>query len=205
MMYFKLLDLSEHNGTYFYDVTRKRADQGLVDGIQVRSSIGVRKDKLVDVHVAGIRDVVERPHGLYHYFTTAQKWMDQADAFSRVADRVGFRLRHWLDLEMIGNKPGVNFQADVLNWLAVVGKRFGHMPIIYSGPSFISTYLKLPDFALFDICIANYKVAAPYVPLPLSPDWLIWQYGQADGVFYGANKYLSKTVDVNVARELPLV
>lgn len=201
---YKLLDVNANQPGMNYTITRKRADQGLVDGAYIRASYGVTEDTQAAKHVEGFREIVEKPVGHYHYYKTNVTWQAQADAFSRIVDRLGFQFRHSLDLEQYYNTPGKTYQADVLNWLVTIGQRYGHMPIIYSGPSWIQTWLKLPEFAVFDLWIANYRVSWPYVPLPFTPDWLIWQYGQANGPYYGTDPVASKVIDVNVAQRLPV-
>jgi lysozyme len=74
----------------------------------------------------------------------------------------------------------------------------GEPVMIYTSPSYITTYFKSPIWSQYPLWIANYCRTTPSVPEPWIPGLeKYWQIGQGDGAFYGAQ---SKRIDLNIGR-----
>ena len=155
------------------------------------------------------------PRGAYHFFRTNLDPMRQAALFVETLATAGFG---WGELPMVVDVEDKGTVAQrVSNFFAtaVAGptveqrvKTFtdyvsthtnGEPVMIYTSPSYITTYFKNPMWSQYPLWIANYVRTAPSVPAPWVPGLeRYWQIGYGDGKFYGAQ---SLKIDLDVGAD----
>lgn len=147
--------------------------------------------------------------GMYCYYDNTVSRAVQSAKFISMIDTYPTGLLPAIDLEVQNRAP---VMSDVLNFVADITQHIGALPIIYTGPNYILTYLsKITEMSRYPLWIANYAtdkrwpLAAPRVPLPWFPlDFWAWQFsadGNGQGAYYGAQ---SNAIDLNVAWSLPV-
>ncbi len=118
-------------------------------------------------------------HGAYHFYVAGDDPAKQANNFLAVVDYASDDMPPVLDLEQGGMKKGINaqtYQQNVLKWLNLVETKLNIRPIIYTNHPFGNEYLDHPDFAKYDLWIAEYEVDTPKIPNAWKEEgWLIWQ------------------------------
>ncbi|WP_215223656.1 GH25 family lysozyme [Echinicola shivajiensis] len=118
-------------------------------------------------------------HGAYHFYISSDSPEKQAQNFLETLDYTNSDLPPVLDLEEGGIKSPLDeskFQSDVLTWLKIVEEKLNIQPIIYTNNPFGNQYLKHPEFAKYDLWIAEYGVTKPKIPQTWEEKgWLIWQ------------------------------
>lgn len=131
--------------------------------------------------------------GAYHFYYNNDNPIEQAEHFLSFLG-AGFGVEDLppvLDLEGGGivdkNLPVEQYQKDVLAWLNYVEQKLGRKPIIYTAPSFGNEYLDNPEFAAYDLWLAEYGVNNPKAPNAwTNKGWTIWQ-NASDVVVSGIN------------------
>ncbi|WP_186756753.1 GH25 family lysozyme [Echinicola salinicaeni] len=118
-------------------------------------------------------------HGAYHFYISSDSPEKQAQNFLETLDYTNSDLPPVLDLEEGGIKLPLNhskFHSDVLTWLKIVEEKLNIQPIIYTNNPFGNQYLNNPEFAKYDLWIAEYGVTKPKIPKAWEEKgWLIWQ------------------------------
>nr|MBI1232399.1 hypothetical protein [Cytophagales bacterium] len=118
-------------------------------------------------------------HGSYHFFTSNDSGLAQAEHFCQVVDYKEGDMIPVLDLEqgsIVGEVTVQNFQKEVFDWLNEVERILGVKPIIYTNHPFGDQYLDHPDFSAYELWIAEYGVSTPKIPKQWKEKgWLIWQ------------------------------
>ena len=118
-------------------------------------------------------------HGSYHFYTSDDDPIDQAEFFIGIIDYGVGDMPPVLDLEDGGIKGNVDqekFQSDILKWLKYVESKLGVKPLIYTNHTFGDTYLTSKEFSEYQLWIAEYGVTTPIIPKIWSENgWLIWQ------------------------------
>ena len=148
------------------------------------------------------------PLGMYHYYDNTVSRQANTDKFIAMIDQYPTGLLPALDLEKQTRAP---IMAHVLGCIGDIAEHIGALPIIYTGPDYILTYLsRYQVLSRYPLWISHYStdkrwpLAAPRVPLPWFPmDYWAWQFsadGNGQGRYYGAS---SNAIDLNVAWELP--
>jgi len=154
--------------------------------------------------------------GAYHFFRTNLDPIKQAAFFVETIYKEGL---DWGELPLVvdvedkgtvlrqaqdalrGLLPGVpagpTIEQKVKRFTDYVSTHTNGEPVmIYTSPSYISTYFKNPMWSQYPLWIANYCRTVPSVPEPWVPGLeKYWQIGQGDGAFYGAQ---SKRIDLDV-------
>jgi lysozyme len=119
--------------------------------------------------------------GHYHYaYPGAGDAVAEAEHFLRVMGPVPAGELVVLDLE---TGTG-DLSRWALDFLAVVEKAAGRLPVVYGYPAFLEAQAMDPALARFPLWVAHYDVAAPRIPRPWSAA-VLWQQtssGQAPGV-----------------------
>jgi len=127
--------------------------------------------------------------GAYHYYRPDENSLKQADNFIKSATLSKGDLPPVLDIEKIPNKQCMDsLRSGLKRWLNKVEKHYGMKPIIYSGESFYTDYLK-EEFAGYKLWIANYS----FFEDEIKKDWLIWQFTDK-----GSVSGITGPVDVNI-------
>jgi len=127
--------------------------------------------------------------GAYHYYRPNENSIAQANNFIETVSLKKGNLPPVLDIERISDIQSLkNLKKGLQKWLDKVEKHYGVKPIIYSGSSYFTTYLK-KEFKDYPLWIANYN----RTKIPIRHDWKIWQYsdkGRVNGI--------EGKVDINV-------
>ncbi|HAD97528.1 MAG TPA: glycosyl hydrolase family 25 [Cryomorphaceae bacterium] len=118
-------------------------------------------------------------HGGYHFYVAGDNPDKQAANFLSAVTYEEGDMPPVLDLEQGGMKPGINtktYQQNVLKWLQTVESKLNVRPVVYTNHPFGNQYLDHPDFAKYDLWIAEYEVDTPQIPNAWKNEgWLIWQ------------------------------
>lgn len=118
-------------------------------------------------------------HGSYHFFESDDDPKKQAELFLSVIDHKSGDMPPVLDLEDGGIKGEVStedFSKNVLTFLKFVESKLKVKPIIYTNHIFGNKYLTDPEFAKYELWIAEYDVPQPIIPDTWkNQGWLIWQ------------------------------
>ena len=125
-------------------------------------------------------------HGSYHFYTSDDDPIDQAEFFMSIIDYGIGDMPPVLDLEKGGIKGKVDpkkFQSDILKWLNHVESKLGVKPLIYTNHTFGDAYLTSKEFSKYQLWIAEYGVTTPIIPKTWSDNgWLIWQRSERGAV-----------------------
>ena len=152
------------------------------------------------------------PRGAYHFFRTNLDPIQQAKLFVDTIWKLG---AEWGELPLVvdvedkgtvaarvagffATAPvGMTVEQKVKTFMDYVSTHTNGEPVmIYSSPSYITTYFKNPMWSQYPLWIANYVRTAPSVPAPWVPGLeKYWQIGYGDGKFYGAQ---SAKIDLDV-------
>ena len=199
------IDVSKWQGVMNWPITAKR-----VDFAYIKASQGISTDTYFTANYNGANDNGV-PVGFYHFYDTRVNWQLQYGHFADLIDRHPCKLLPAVDLEFLANAPAPQM-ANILLFIAALAEHINALPVIYSGPSYILTYLsRFPELGRYPLWIAHYAknpkwpLPAPQVPLPWYPfGWTIWQYsadGNGMGPYYGTQ---SKAIDLDIAWDLPV-
>lgn len=118
--------------------------------------------------------------GSYHFYTTDHDAQSQFANLSRHLDLKPGDLPPVVDIEVLAQNslPGLDQQLQA--FLTLIENRYAVKPILYSGQSFASQYLK--GFSAYPLWLAEYTSApAPRLPPDWSA-WTFWQYSQSGSV-----------------------
>lgn len=127
--------------------------------------------------------------GAYHYYRPDENSIKQADNFIKNVKLSEGDLPPVLDIEKIPNKQNLDsLKTGLKRWLVKVEKYYGVKPIIYSGESFYTDFLK-KEFKGYDLWIANYSVFTDEI----RKEWLFWQFTDKASL-----KGIETNVDVNI-------
>lgn len=127
--------------------------------------------------------------GAYHYYRPDENSVKQADNFIKNVKLTEGDLPPVLDIEKIPNKQNLDsLKTGLKRWLAKVEDHYGMKPIIYSGESFYTDFLK-KEFVGYDLWIANYS----FFEDEIRKEWLFWQFTDKASL-----KGIETNVDVNI-------
>lgn len=118
--------------------------------------------------------------GSYHFYSTDHDAQSQFDNLSQHIDLKPGDLPPVVDIEVLAQNslPGLDQQLQTL--LTLIEGKYAIKPILYSGQSFASQYLK--GFSAYPLWLAEYTSAsAPRLPPDWSA-WTFWQYSQSGSV-----------------------
>lgn len=119
--------------------------------------------------------------GAYHYYRPNENSIQQANNFIKTVTIEAGDLPPVLDIEKLPRKQSLDsLKVGLRRWLTKVEKHYNVKPIIYSGESYYTDFLK-KEFSEYPFWIANYNFWKK------RPDkhWLIWQFtekAQIDGI-----------------------
>lgn len=131
----------------------------------------------------------EIPKGAYHFFIASRNGKKQATNFIQIVDLKRGDLPPVLDIEKTyGVSVGV-IKKQLSDWLEIIEKHYGVMPVIYTNIDFYKNYLE-KDFAEYPVWIAHYL--QPGKPR-LDSKWLFWQHSEQ-----GRVNGITSPVDFNV-------
>lgn len=127
----------------------------------------------------------------YHYYRPNENSAEQAAFFIDKVKLESGDLAPILDIEEEPKIQSIaSLRKGIQNWLNIVEAHYGKKPIIYTGDSFYTDYLKNQGFDDYPIWIANYN---NNITKPRNKNWIIWQFSDK-GTVNGINEF----VDLNV-------
>jgi len=177
--------------------------QGRIDWQEVSTIFGEHKIHFVFIRATAGKDKVDSKfkrnwnakknpriwQGAYHYYRPDENSIAQANNFIATVRLKKGNLPPVLDIERISSIQSLKrLKTGLQKWLDKVEKHYGVKPIIYSGSSYFTNYLK-KEFKNYTLWVANYN----RTKIPIRHKWKIWQYsdkGRVSGIF--------GKVDINV-------
>jgi lysozyme len=111
--------------------------------------------------------------GAYHYFKPSKNGAAQAKFFLQVAKTEKGDLPMVVDVEELNRVSPEQMRKQLKDYLGYIEKRTRIKPIIYSGISFYTDYLK-GYFNDYHLWVANYD--QPETKLNDGRQWIVWQH-----------------------------
>ncbi|MEW5676278.1 glycoside hydrolase family 25 protein [Flavobacterium enshiense] len=128
--------------------------------------------------------------GAYHYYRPNENSIAQADNFIKTVKLRKGDLPPVLDIEKLPKNQSIDsLKVGLRRWLNRVEKHYKVKPIIYSGESYYTDFLREEFKGEYPFWIANYNLFVENI----KKDWLIWQFTEKAQI-YG----IKGLVDVNV-------
>ncbi|WP_396163422.1 glycoside hydrolase family 25 protein [Flavobacterium sp.] len=119
--------------------------------------------------------------GAYHYYRPNENSIEQAENFIKNVKLEKGDLPPVLDIEKLPRKQSIDsLKVGLRRWLKKVEKHYKVKPIIYSGESYYTDFLR-EEFSEYPLWIANYN----FWRNDLESDWQFWQFtekAQIEGV-----------------------
>ena len=182
------LDVSHYQGDIDWAKLKAENNDFPMQFVFIRATAGIDRD-------SEFRDnwKAAKTHGYlrgaYHYYRPDENSLKQADNFIENVKLSKGDLPPVLDIEKIPNRQCMDsLRSGLRRWLNKVENHYGMKPIIYSGESFYTDYLK-EEFAGYKLWIANYS----FFEDEIKKDWLIWQFTDKATV-----NGITGPVDVNI-------
>ena len=127
--------------------------------------------------------------GAYHYYRPNENSIAQAENFIKNVKLEKGDLPPVLDIEKLPKSQSIDsLKVGLRRWLKKVEKHYKVKPIIYSGESYYSDFLK-EEFSDYPLWIANYNFWRNH----LEDDWLFWQFTEKAQI-----QGIEGMVDVNI-------
>lgn len=119
--------------------------------------------------------------GAYHYYRPNENSIEQANNFIKTVKLKKGDLPPVLDIEKLPKTQSIaNLKLGLRRWLEKVEKHYKVKPIIYSGESYYTDFLK-EEFSDYPFWIANYN----FWVKDIKEEWDFWQFsenGKIDGI-----------------------
>jgi lysozyme len=110
--------------------------------------------------------------GAYHYYRPNENSIEQAENFIKNVKLEKGDLPPVLDIEKLPRKQSIDsLKVGLRRWLKKVEKHYKVKPIIYSGESYYTDFLR-EEFSEYPLWIANYN----FWRNDLESDWQFWQF-----------------------------
>ncbi|TXI62855.1 MAG: glycoside hydrolase family 25 protein [Flavobacterium sp.] len=127
--------------------------------------------------------------GAYHYYRPNENSIEQAENFIKTVKLEKGDLPPVLDIEKLPKSQSIDsLKVGLRRWLKKVEKHYKVKPIIYSGESYYTDFLK-EEFSDYPLWIANYNFWRNH----LEDDWLFWQFTEKAQI-----QGIEGMVDVNI-------
>ena len=127
--------------------------------------------------------------GAYHYYRPNENSIEQAENFIKNVKLEKGDLPPVLDIEKLPKSQSIDsLKVGLRRWLKKVEKHYKVKPIIYSGESYYTDFLK-EEFSEYPLWIANYNFWRNH----LEDDWLFWQFTEKAQI-----QGIEGMVDVNI-------
>lgn len=165
-------DVSQYQGKIDWEHIGKVEDTFQLSFVFIRATAG--KDKR-DTQFKENWKQAQNNHiirGAYHYYRPNENSLQQADNFIKTVRLEKGDLPPVLDIEKLPKKQSLDsLKVGLRRWLDKVEAHYKMKPIIYSGESYYTDFLK-KEFTDYPFWIANYNFWRK------KPDdhWLLWQF-----------------------------
>ena len=174
-------DVSEYQKKIDWENLGKIEDTFALNFVFVRATAG--RDKRDKQFNRNWKQAKEKGiiRGAYHYYRPNENSIQQANNFIKTVTIEAGDLPPVLDIEKLPQTQSLDsLKLGLKRWLTKVEQHYKMKPIIYSGESYYTDFLK-KEFSDYTFWIANYNFWKK------RPDkhWLIWQFtekAQIDGV-----------------------
>lgn len=127
--------------------------------------------------------------GAYHFFIAVKSGKKQAVNFIEIVNLKKGDLPPVLDIEQAYGTSASEIKKEVAEWLMIVEKQYGVIPVIYTNIDFYQKYLQ-NNFDEYPIWIAHYL--QPVKPR-IKRTWSFWQHSES-----GRVNGIKTPVDFNV-------
>jgi len=182
------LDVSHYQGVIRWDSIERVKGEFPLDFMFIRSTTGIDDDTRFKQNWRNAKNAGFL-RGAYHYYRPDENSLKQADNFISMVKLDKGDLPPVLDIERISSKQNLDsLKSGLKRWLVTVEKHYGVKPIIYSGESFYTDFLK-QEFEGYTLWIANYS----FFEDKIRDEWLFWQFTDK-----GAVNGIDGNVDVNI-------
>lgn len=174
-------DISEYQEKIDWENLGKVEDTFALDFVFIRATAGKdkRDRRFLDNWKASKEKGIIR--GAYHYYRPNENSIQQASNFIKTVTLEPGDLPPVLDIEKLPRTQSLDsLKIGLRRWLVKVEQHYKMKPIIYSGESYYTDFLR-KEFSDYPFWIANYNFWRK------KPDehWLIWQFtekAQVDGI-----------------------
>ena len=188
------IDVSQYQGKIDWSDLKKVGGDFVVDFVIIRSTAG--KDKVDEKFSFNWKNTKGKYiRGAYHYYRPNENSLLQAENFIKTVKLSKGDLPPILDIEKLPKTQSLDsLKIGLRRWLTKVEKHYKVKPIIYSGESYYSDFLK-EEFSEYPFWIANYN----FWRKEMDNDWFLWQFtekAQVNGI--------DGLVDVNVFNGIKL-
>lgn len=166
------IDVSHYQGKINWDKVSNSNDHLPIGFVFVRATAG--KDKTDRTFKTNFGQAKANGFitGAYHYYRPDENSLEQARNFIKTVKLAKGDLPPVLDIEQIPDEQSIdNLKTGLKRWLNTVQKHYGVKPIIYSGDSFYTDFLK-KEFKGYKLWIANYS----FFEDEIRKEWLFWQF-----------------------------
>jgi lysozyme len=182
-------DVSEYQSEIDWEQTYHIDEAFELSFVFIRSTAG--KDKIDSKFKENWKAAKERQliRGAYHYYRPNENSIEQAENFIKTVRLQKGDLPPVLDIEKLPKSQSIDsLKVGLRRWLNKIEKHYKVKPIIYSGESYYTDFLK-EEFSEYPLWIANYN----FWRNDLESDWQFWQFtekAQIEGI--------KGMVDVNI-------
>ena len=182
-------DVSEYQSEIDWEQTYHIDESFELSFVFIRATAGKNKtDKRFKENWKASKER-ELIRGAYHYYRPNENSIAQAENFIKNVKLEKGDLPPVLDIEKLPKSQSIDsLKVGLRRWLNKVEKHYKVKPIIYSGESYYTDFLK-EEFSDYPLWIANYNFWRNH----LEDDWLFWQFtekAQIEGI--------EGMVDVNI-------
>ena len=174
-------DVSEYQKTIDWEQTYHIDESFELSFVFIRATAGKNKtDKFFKENwkAAKERQLIR---GAYHYYRPNENSLEQAENFIKTVKLEKGDLPPVLDIEKLPKSQSIDsLKVGLRRWLKKVEKQYNVKPIIYSGESYYTDFLR-KEFSEYPLWIANYN----FWRNDLESDWQIWQFtekAQIEGI-----------------------
>ena len=165
-------DVSEYQSEIDWEQTYHIDEAFELSFVFIRSTSG--KDKIDSKFKENWKAAKERQliRGAYHYYRPNENSIEQAENFTKNVKLEKGDLPPVLDIEKLPRKQSIDsLKVGLRRWLKKVEKHYKVKPIIYSGESYYTDFLR-EEFSEYPLWIANYN----FWRNDLESDWQFWQF-----------------------------
>lgn len=174
-------DVSEYQGAIEWDKIGKIEDTFALQFVFIRATAG--KDRIDAKFKHNWKQAKAKSfvRGAYHYYRPNENSIEQANQFIKTVKLEYGDLPPVLDIEKLPKTQSIDsLKIGLKRWLTKVEKHYKMKPIIYSGESYYTDFLK-KEFSEYPFWIANYNFWKK------TPDknWTFWQFtekAQVEGI-----------------------
>lgn len=182
-------DVSEYQSEINWEQTYHIDESFELSFVFIRATAG--KDKMDKRFKENWRASKERQliRGAYHYYRPNENSIAQAENFIKNVKLEKGDLPPVLDIEKLPKSQSIDsLKVGLRRWLKKVEKHYKVKPIIYSGESYYTDFLK-KEFSDYPLWIANYNFWRNH----LEDDWLFWQFTEKAQI-----QGIEGMVDINI-------